>query len=65
MFFMSVGLFIWYIDVILTRYIHDTFAAYRDILKRIITLVIKQVIMIMVSNTIFIIGVLKMQGDGF
>lgn len=65
LFFMSVGLVIWYIDVILTRYIHDTFAAYRDILKRIITLVIKQVIMILVSNTLFIVGIMQMQGDGF
>ncbi|HQW92982.1 MAG TPA: histidine kinase [Ferruginibacter sp.] len=60
LFMMGVGLLIWYFDVILTRYIHDTFAAYRDILKRIIALVVKQAIMIGISNSIFIAGIMQM-----
>jgi two-component system, LytTR family, sensor kinase len=59
-FIMSVGLGIWYFDVIMTRYIHDTFSAYRDTMKRIVALVVKQVIMILASVSIFTSGIMKM-----
>ncbi|HMK03985.1 MAG TPA: histidine kinase [Ferruginibacter sp.] len=63
-FIMSVGLGIWYIDVILTRYIHNTFFAYRDTIKRIIALIIKQVIIILASVSIFTSTIMQMQIEG-
>ena len=60
MFMVTVGFFIWYFDVIATRYIHDTFSAYRDTIKRIVSLVVKQVGMILISNSIFIFGIMRM-----
>lgn len=60
MFIMVVGLFIWYLDVVLTRYIHDMFAAYRDTLKRLLALLVKQVLIIALSVGIFITGIMQM-----
>ena len=65
LYIMIVGLFIWYTDVLLTRYIHDTFAAYRDTIKRIITLFIKQFIVVTCSVSLSIIGIMQMPIEGF
>ena len=64
-FMMLVGFFIWYLDVIATRYIHDTFSAYRDTIKRIVSLVIKQGVMIMISNSIFIAGIMRLPAGDY
>ena len=60
MYMMAVGLFLWYLDVVLTRYIHDTFAAYQDTLKRISALVIKQFVVISISTTLSIVGIMQL-----
>lgn len=62
---MFVGLFLWYLDVVLTRYIHDTFSAYRDTVRRIITLFIKQVIVITISVSLSVFGIMHMPIEGF
>lgn len=62
---MVVGLLFWYIDVVLTRYIHNTFAAYQDTLKRMGALVTKQVIVVTVSTTLAIVGMMHFLGPEF
>jgi hypothetical protein len=64
-FMLSVGICIWYLDVVTTRYIHDTFSEYRDTIKRIVSLVIKQVVMILISNSIFIVGIMRMMPGSY
>jgi len=59
-FIMFFGFFIWYLDVLLTRYIHDMFSAYRDTLKRILALFVKQVLIIALSAGIFTSGIMQM-----
>lgn len=53
---MAVGLVIWYGDVVLTRLIHDKYAAFKDTLKRIAVLIFKQVIMICISTSLMFVG---------
>lgn len=60
LFMMVIGFFVWYLDVLLTRYIHNTFAAYRDTLKRILALLFKQGIIIALSVSLFIAGLMQM-----
>ncbi len=57
---MVVGLFLWYVDVLFTRYIHNSFAAYQDTVKRIAALVVKQVLIISTSTTLIIVGIMQL-----
>lgn len=65
LFIMCVGLLIWYLDVVLTRYIHEAFVAYRDTLKRVITLFVKQVLVASMSVALSITGIKQMNIEGF
>ncbi|HMU11490.1 MAG TPA: histidine kinase [Ferruginibacter sp.] len=60
MYMMTVGLLLWYLDVLLTRYIHNSFAAYQDTIKRIAALVVKQVLIITTSTTLIIVGIMQL-----
>ncbi|MBL0183857.1 MAG: histidine kinase [Chitinophagaceae bacterium] len=62
---MVVGLFLWYLDVVLTRYIHNTFAAYQDTIKRMAALVTKQVVVITISTTLSIVGMIQLLAPDF
>lgn len=62
---MVVGLFLWYLDVVLTRYIHNALAAYQDTLKRIAALLIKQVVVITISTTLSIVGIIQLLAPDF
>lgn len=62
---LVLGFFIWYADVLLTRFIHDTFLSYRDTLKRIAALVIKQLLIVTFFVTLIMGGLKIMQVDGF
>jgi len=59
MYMMATGLVLWYVDVVFTRYIHNSFAAYQDTVKRIAALVIKQVLIITTSTTLIIAGIMR------
>jgi len=62
---MLVGLFLWYLDVVLTRYIHNSFSAYEDTLKRIAALVLKQFVVITISTTLSIVGIMQLPVENF
>jgi hypothetical protein len=62
---MVVGLSLWYLDVVLTRYIHNKFAAYQDTIKRMGALLIKQIVVITISTTLSIVGMMELPLDGF
>lgn len=55
---MCSGLLIWYMDVVATRHIHNIFRAYRDTLKRVGTLVVKQILIVSL-HVIVIMGYLR------
>ncbi len=65
MYMMIVGLFLWYLDVVLTRYIHNSFAAYQDTIKRILALVAKQLVVITISTTLSIVGIIQLMPGNF
>lgn len=65
LFTMTVGLFIWYLDVLFTRQIHDMFAAYSDTLKRLVALLAKQILIIALSVSLFLAGIMQMPIEGF
>ncbi len=56
---MLIGLFFWYIDVVLTRFIHDRFAAYQDTIRRVFSLVIKQFAIATLSFTTIIAALMQ------
>ena len=64
-FILLVGLGIWYTDVVLTRYIHDTFISYRDTIKRIVTLVVKQFVVVTICVFITLWGVENFSTEPF
>ncbi len=57
LYMMVVGVFLWYLDVAITRYIHNSLSAYQDTIKRITALVIKQFVVISISTTLIIAGI--------
>ncbi|HQY12068.1 MAG TPA: histidine kinase [Ferruginibacter sp.] len=62
---MLVGLVFWYMDVAITRYIHNSFAAYRDTLRRISALVVKQLVVVTISTTLSIVGIMQLPVEDF
>ena len=56
---MLIGLLFWYIDVVLTRFIHDRFAAYQDTIRRVFSLVIKQFAIATLSFTTIIAALMQ------
>lgn len=65
MLIMAVGLCTWYLDVVLTRYIHDMFSRYRDTLIRVGILAVKQVLIVALSVSVFITAIMQMPVEGF
>jgi two-component system, LytTR family, sensor kinase len=62
---MIIGLLLWYIDVVLTRHIHGIFSAYRDTIKRVTTLFIKQFIVATTSISTMIFVIMQLPVDEF
>lgn len=62
---MCSGLLIWYLDVVATRHIHNIFSAYKDTLKRVGTLVIKQVLIVSLHVMLIILYLKEMPLENF
>lgn len=62
---MAVGFLLWYLDVVLTRDIHNSFSAYKETLKRLLALLFKQIFIIAVSTSLFVIGMMQLPIEGF
>lgn len=52
---MLIGLFIWYLDVLSTRFIHSKFSEYKNTIRRIVVLVIKQIIIVSINVSLILI----------
>ncbi|MGB4845309.1 MAG: histidine kinase [Ferruginibacter sp.] len=65
LYIMAVGLFVWYLDVLFTRQIHDMFTAYQHTVKRLLSLLIKQILLMALAVSLFIIGIMQMPVEDF
>jgi two-component system LytT family sensor kinase len=62
---MCSGLLMWYLDVMATRQIHNIFCEYKDTLKRIGTLLIKQILILSLHVILIILCLKEMPVEDF
>lgn len=62
---MLIGLLLWYMDVVMTRFIHESFAAYQDTIRRVTWLVVKQMIVASISIAAMIAAMMQLPLENF